>query len=203
MLPARVDLAALRVQAEAGTLPPLYRGLAGAPARAAAPPGGVPLADRLAGLDGDERRELVLGVVTGEIAAVLGHASAAEIDPSRAFTELGLDSLTAVELRNRLTAVTGLKLTATLVFDHPTPDAIAAHLDGELAPAGDPDEIRFRRLLESVPFARLKGTGLVEALYRLAGAGDPGAGDPDAADADLIDELDVNALIQLALETSE
>ncbi|WP_243725840.1 type I polyketide synthase [Actinomadura rubrisoli] len=203
LLPARVDLAALRVQAEAGTLPPLYRGLAGAPARAAAPPGGVPLADRLAGLDGDERRELVLGVVTGEIAAVLGHASAAEIDPSRAFTELGLDSLTAVELRNRLTAVTGLKLTATLVFDHPTPDAIAAHLDGELAPAGDPDEIRFRRLLESVPFARLKGTGLVEALYRLAGAGDPGAGDPDAADADLIDELDVNALIQLALETSE
>jgi acyl transferase domain-containing protein/acyl carrier protein len=76
----------------------------------------------------------VLDFVCAEIAAVLGHSRPADIDPDRPFTELGFDSLGAVQLRNKLAAATGLTLPTTLVFDHPNPAALAAHLRGRLAP---------------------------------------------------------------------
>ncbi|MGH3375564.1 MAG: type I polyketide synthase, partial [Actinoallomurus sp.] len=120
----RLNFAALRGQAAAGTLPSLLHGLVRMPprVRAAAEPG------TLASVPRAERGTRLLEVVRREVAGVLGHAGAAAIDAQRAFGDLGFDSLTAIELRNRLAESTGERLPATLIFDHPTPAALAAYL---------------------------------------------------------------------------
>ncbi|GGK08952.1 polyketide synthase [Streptomyces camponoticapitis] len=132
LVPLRLDAPALRARTEG--IPPMLRGLVRAPARrntaaaaAANGPGGA-LADRLAGKPDAERERIVLDLVRTQIAAVLGHDSGTAIDPRRAFTELGFDSLAAIELRNALGSATGLRLTSTLIFDHPTPRALVDHV---------------------------------------------------------------------------
>ncbi|WP_420543184.1 type I polyketide synthase [Streptomyces katrae] len=157
VLALRLETAALRERAAAGTLPALLRGLVRVPARRAAADGaqaaegaagavpetaGPALADRLAGLPEAERTERLVELVVGQVAAVLGHASAAQIEPEQAFKALGFDSLSAVELRNRMNRATGLRLSATLAFDHPTPLALAAHLGEELARSRRPSADR-------------------------------------------------------------
>ncbi|MFC5217566.1 SDR family NAD(P)-dependent oxidoreductase [Streptomyces coerulescens] len=137
---------ALRTSAlSAGRVPSVLRDLVptagrrrGTAASGAAVDGGG-LAERLRGLGSVERDRVLLDAVLAEVAGVLGHASAGSVDASRAFKELGFDSLTAVDLRNRLNGVTGLQLPATLVFDHPTILSLRDHLGAELAPADDGD----------------------------------------------------------------
>ncbi|WP_243740852.1 type I polyketide synthase [Streptomyces sp. 8K308] len=143
-VPARLDRAALRGAGAATS--PVLRGLAGAPvprrvAASGAPgagAGGASLPDQLAGRTGADRERLVLTAVRGHCAAVLGRADHTAVPAGRQFRALGFDSLTSVELRNRLNEATGLRLPATVVFDHPTPAALAAYLLTRLAPADEP-----------------------------------------------------------------
>jgi len=126
-----LDLGVLRAQARSGVLPALLSDLVQAPARGRRPAraAGGSLAARLAGTDSpDERHELVLELVRAQAAAVLGHASAGDVPPDRPFKELGFDSLGSVVLRNRLAQISGLRLPSTLVFDHPTPVAMATFM---------------------------------------------------------------------------
>ncbi|MEU8385822.1 beta-ketoacyl synthase N-terminal-like domain-containing protein, partial [Streptosporangium sp. NPDC048865] len=129
---ARFDAAAVRA---GGEVPHLLRGLVRGVRRSAASGTGTGdgvLVGRLAALGEADRVRLVVEVVRAEVAVVLGHASADAVEVRREFRELGFDSLTAVELRNRLNAATGLRLPATLVFDYPTPVVLAEFLLGEL-----------------------------------------------------------------------
>ncbi|MFD9262538.1 type I polyketide synthase, partial [Streptomyces sp. NPDC059538] len=116
----------------------VLRGLAPARRRADAAPKAAntaaALRDRLARAPRREHHHLLLETVRAEVAAVLGHSSRGRVPADRRFQDLGFDSLTAVELRNRLTAATGVKLPPTLVFDHPTPGALADRLRAALAP---------------------------------------------------------------------
>ncbi|TDD30912.1 SDR family NAD(P)-dependent oxidoreductase [Actinomadura sp. KC06] len=123
--PVRLDEDVLREGP--GSLPALLLDLAG-PGRASRPREAPELREHLARLDGPEREEAVVAFVRGQVAAVLGHGSADDVDPAREFGELGLDSLTTVELNRRLAAATGLRLPATVAFDHPSAAALAGHL---------------------------------------------------------------------------
>ncbi|MEV4054638.1 SDR family NAD(P)-dependent oxidoreductase [Amycolatopsis sp. NPDC049688] len=133
-IPARLDLSAAD-----GPVPPLLRGLVRATRRTAAVAAGDgDLAARLRTLPAAERDRRLLDLVRDHVAAVLGHDTAGDIEPTRSFAELGFDSLTAVELRNRLGAATGLRLPATLVFDHPAPAALVTFLRTGLLGADTP-----------------------------------------------------------------
>ena len=157
LVPARLDTATVRTRVADGTAAAPLRDLAGAPARRAATapagrPGAAPESPlaRLAGLPQREQERELTDLVRSLTAAVLGHESADAVPDEHAFKELGFDSLTGVELRNRLSAVTGVRLPVTLVFDHPTPRAVArllrANLDGA---SGDAEA-----LAAAVPAAR-------------------------------------------------
>jgi acyl carrier protein len=147
LVAARFDAGVLRAVAAAGQLPAVLHGLVSGPARPAAAAGiaaageGAGLAARLAGLDSAQRDRVLIQVVQAEAAAVLGHPTPEAIPAGRAFKELGFDSLTAVELRNRLASVTGRRLPATLVFDYPTPTALAEYLRTEVLRDGSTEVV--------------------------------------------------------------
>ncbi|MEU4902992.1 SDR family NAD(P)-dependent oxidoreductase [Streptomyces sp. NPDC044780] len=130
-VPAHLVVGALRTHPS-----PLVAGLVPGAAGAARPgPAESPaesLAGRVAGLAPEERERAVLEFVRAQTAAVLGHDTPEAVDEEQAFKKLGFDSLTAVDLRNRVTAASGLALPVTVVFNHPTPAALARHLLEEL-----------------------------------------------------------------------
>nr|WP_329956167.1 polyketide synthase [Catenulispora pinistramenti] len=152
LVTALLDVPGMRARAGRGEpVPALWRGLAGGPARPAA--GGAPVAadrsivQQLGGMARAERDRMLLELVRAHVADVLGHSSREAVEPARAFKELGFDSLTAVELRNRLNAATGLRLPSTLVFDWPSSAAVAEYLrtlmfdDDDVVPADAPAPI--------------------------------------------------------------
>ena len=116
------------------------------------------LAERLQVLGRDERKKELLEVVRAEAAAALGHTSAATLDVRRGFLDLGFDSLTAVELRNRINSVSGLSLPATIVFDYPSPEALANHLDTEIPAAAS---------VEGASFGNDEAGSILDELDRL------------------------------------
>jgi polyketide synthase 12 len=209
LAPVLLDLGKLRTLAGADLLPAILRGLVRAPARRAQQGS---LARLLAGSPEGEWQAVALDLVRGHIAAVLGHGSAQAIDPERNVKDLGFDSLSAVELRNRLIQATGLKLTPTLIFDHPTPAAIARQLVAMAVPAAaaggaSSEEQEMRRLLATIPISRLREAGLLDALVDLARPagdddGDDAAGANGHAEAS-IDEMDADELIRMTLGDAE
>jgi mycoketide-CoA synthase len=124
LIPVKFDGAALGRQAQEGVLPALLRGLTRVSRRRLDKPTGS-LAARLAGVEASERERIALELVCAHAAAVLGHSSPTAVEPTRVFKDLGFDSLAGVELRNRLAAETGLRFPASLVFNYPTPLALA------------------------------------------------------------------------------
>ncbi|MFD0409757.1 type I polyketide synthase [Kitasatospora sp. NPDC127116] len=149
LVPVKIDLGRLRTAARTGPVPALLAALV--PGTARRPASGADAAEadslrrRLTGLTPEERVATLLDLVRSRVADILGHGGPEAVDPDQAFKDLGFDSLTAVELRNRLGAATGRRLPATLVFDHPTPAAVAAHLTGRLVPDGPGDPARTGR----------------------------------------------------------
>ncbi|MEU3459410.1 SDR family NAD(P)-dependent oxidoreductase [Streptomyces sp. NPDC006733] len=200
LAPVRLDPAALRAQARSGTLPALLRALVRAPARRADT--ARSLERRLAAVPEADREQVVLDLVRTQVASVLGHASASAVDPERAFKELGFDSLAAVELRNRLSQVTGLRLPATLIFDHPTPLEAARRILTEAGGATsgprpsplDAELQRLEALLIAVAGHAQQLAGAEPRLRSLSNRlrtllNTTGAGHEDA-DEDLDDDLD-------------
>ncbi|GAB3180009.1 acyl transferase domain-containing protein [Micromonospora palomenae] len=176
----RLDRAGLRAQATSGALPAVLRDLVRVPRRQAhRGAGAASLADRLRRLPEEDRRRTLLDLVRAEVAGVLGHATPDAVDAGRALKELGFDSLTAVELRNRLNAATGLRLPATLVFDHPTVSAVAAHLATTLLGAAYPTSpVTAAPAVADEPIAIVAmgcrfpgGVGSPEQLWRLVADG--------------------------------
>jgi NADP-dependent 3-hydroxy acid dehydrogenase YdfG/acyl carrier protein len=212
LVPTKLDLRAVRADAAAsGGVPHMLRGLVRA-GRQQAQTGSArdgELLRRLTGLTAAEQEKALVDLVRTQAAVVLGHAGPDGVRPDTAFKDTGFDSLTSVELRNRLREATGLKLPATLVFDYPNPQALARHLHIELFPDGtaaapdaDVDEARLRHALASLPLARFRAAGLMDALVKLVALddGEPATGALDDTDDEkAIADLNVDDLVQLAL----
>jgi surfactin synthase thioesterase subunit/acyl carrier protein len=128
LVPAVLNMAVLREHARSGALPTMLREVVGRVRRTTQVNAANEVLGRLAGLDGAARLAVLIELVRTETAAELGYATTDTIGPRRSFRELGFDSLTAVGLRNRIAARTGLRLPATLIYDYATPVAVAQHV---------------------------------------------------------------------------
>ncbi|MCR3723477.1 acyl transferase domain-containing protein/acyl carrier protein [Streptomyces umbrinus] len=181
VVPVRLELAGLH--AGAGEVPTVFAGLVGRQGRRASVQAGQgsSLARRLHGLDADQQLSVVADLVGVQVAVVLGFGRETVIEPGRAFSEMGFDSLTAVEFRNALATATGLRLPSTLVFDYPTVTTLARHLLAHLLNSpSDSDNtatpVRVSAADEPVAIVGMAcrypgGVGSPEELWRLVAEG--------------------------------
>jgi len=202
---ARLDQAALRNLALDGGLSPLFSQLVHRPARrlvdndAAASVSA--LAARLRGLSTVEQHNLLLQLVCSQVAIVLG-TDGDDVDPDKTFQDLGFDSLTAVELRNRLKTTTGLALSPTLIFDYPTPTTVARHLLDDFQGADTSSdagvsEDDVRQILTSIPISRLREAGILDTLVALADSpGSAATTESEITTPASIDSMDVETLVK-------
>ncbi|HEV2637461.1 MAG TPA: SDR family NAD(P)-dependent oxidoreductase [Actinocrinis sp.] len=166
-------------------------------------------ADLLRSLDGlspDEQAAALVTLVREHAAAALGHRGLDEVGAHRPFKKSGFDSVSALELRNLLAKATGLRLPATVIYDHPTPTALGALLHRELVGPEPEDagaEAGVRRALADLPLSRLRDAGLLDTLLELAGIRTAPLARAAAEPADLVDDLDADALVRMALEGSD
>ncbi|MGW4020947.1 SDR family NAD(P)-dependent oxidoreductase, partial [Streptomyces sp. NPDC005009] len=217
LVPAKIVPALLRPHLETGTLPAVLQGLVRAPLRkatAATATGAGTLRDRLAQWSPEEAEGALATLVRTHVAVVLGHSAPDTIDLDKAFKELGFDSLTVVELRNRLASATGLRLAPTLVFSYPTPRELGRHLLHLMRPApdtGPDDEAGIREVLRTVSIDSLRSAGVLELVLACADPSRPdatgrvpdtGTADTGTADTgtDALAALDLDALVDLALD---
>ncbi len=196
---ARLDLGALRARGSA--LPAVFRGLVPDVAKAAAAAPDKSVADELRQMDPEERASALLTLLRRQVAGVLGFASPDDVEDGRPFKEMGFDSLTAVELRNRLAAVTGLRLPPTLVFDYPTPKSVAQYLLAGLVPDEDTGSVLDELDRIEAALAGLDGDDLLRttAMARMAdlvarwgGSVRPAAAEPESeqvSDDDMFEML--------------
>ncbi|GHI04279.1 hypothetical protein AQI88_25935 [Streptomyces cellostaticus] len=185
LYPLRLDTS--RPQGPDGS-PEVLRGLLHTPLRRAArePAGGDGLAARLASLPRPDRLAALTEAVQAQAAAVAGYDTADSVPPGRQFKDLGFDSLASVELRNRLGAAVGLRLPSTLVFDHPTPEAVAVYVDGRLfadAPGSPEADPRHPATEAAEHLAALEAA--LDGWRDIAGATEGAAGEHRAIEARL------------------
>jgi acyl transferase domain-containing protein/acyl carrier protein len=167
---------------------------------------GSQIRDQLGALPEAKRAGLLVELVRTQAAAVLGHADIEVMGPDKAFRELGVDSLSAIEIRNQLVSATGLSLPASLVFDYPNSRVLAKHLLGELLGESDEadevDETQLRKVLTSLSMAELRQTGILEKVQQLSrrtgGSSSSGSSSGDEA-GDSIDTMDVEEMAAAAL----
>ncbi|OBA60949.1 polyketide synthase [Mycobacterium sp. 1100029.7] len=176
LVAARIDAAGLGT---GGAVPPVLRDLVARPGRRLITDSGAAvstsgLATRLQGLSPEQRHHQLVELVCSNAATVLGRSSA-DVEAALPFQDLGFDSLTAVELRNRVKTATGLTLSPNLIFDFPTPAALAEHIDEQLssvtagAPAGEPDQLaRFNDIARELQTLVNRPTWTPEDKTRLA-----------------------------------
>ncbi|MFJ7212994.1 SDR family NAD(P)-dependent oxidoreductase [Amycolatopsis sp. NPDC098790] len=186
LVPVRLDVTAV------GEVPGLLRGLVAAKAPIQVEAG---LAQRLATLPEAAQHRALLDLVRGHAAAVLGHPAPDLVEPTRGFLDAGFDSLTALELRNRLAAATGVRLPTTVLFDYPTPVALARCLHGELvggpwSPLDELDRLEARLRESADDDTRQAVAGRLRSLLAGLGAGADTASLDSATDDELFELVD-------------
>lgn len=167
-------------------------------------PVATPPPESLRDLDPGEQRRRLAELVCHHAAVVLGHPNGGDIEAERAFQDLGFTSMSGVELRNRLkteSALSGLPLSRTLIFDYPTPIALAEHLAQLLSgdPGSESGDVGIWSLLHTIPISELRRTGLLDKLLLLAGRPEKAMSEAVSRE-DVIDSLSPDALIAMTLD---